>query len=127
MLKLQYFGHLMWRADSVKPWCWERLKAKGEEGSRGWDGLGSNTDSMDVDLSKLWEIVEARGAWSAAVPYPFNKTPVGFTFLICRMEVAMATFWLLYSDDLRINHILKSAHNSLAFFFFFKDNLGLYR
>ena len=34
-LKLQYFGHLMWRTDS---WCWERLKAKGEEGSRGWDG-----------------------------------------------------------------------------------------
>lgn len=44
----------------------------------------------------------------------FKKTPVRFTFLICRMEVAMATFWLLYSDDLRINHILKSAPNSLA-------------
>ena len=38
-LKLQYFGHLMRRADSLKrPWCWERLKA-GEEGDdRGWDG-----------------------------------------------------------------------------------------
>ena len=38
-LKLQYFGHLMWRTDSLKkPWCWERLKA-GEEGDdRGWDG-----------------------------------------------------------------------------------------
>ena len=37
-LKLQYFGHLMWRADSLKrPWCWERLRA-GEEGDRGWDG-----------------------------------------------------------------------------------------
>ena len=38
-LKLQYFGHLMWRADSLKrPWCWERLKAGGERDDRGWDG-----------------------------------------------------------------------------------------
>ena len=36
-LKLQYFGHLMWRADSLKrPWCWERLKAGGGD-NRGWD------------------------------------------------------------------------------------------
>ena len=39
-LKLQYFGHLMWRADSFeKPWCWEKLKAGGEgddRGSNGW-------------------------------------------------------------------------------------------
>ena len=39
MLKLQNFGHLMWRADSLKrPWCWERLKAGGEGDDRGWDG-----------------------------------------------------------------------------------------
>ena len=38
-LKLQYFGHLIWRADSWKrPWCWERLKAGGEGDDRGWDG-----------------------------------------------------------------------------------------
>ena len=37
-LKLQHFGNLMWRDDSLKrPWCWERLKAR-EEGRRGWDG-----------------------------------------------------------------------------------------
>ena len=38
--KLQYFGHLIQRADSLekKPWCWERLKAGGEEKDRGWDG-----------------------------------------------------------------------------------------
>ena len=39
MLKLQYFGHLMWRATHWKrPWCWERLKAEGEEGNGRWDG-----------------------------------------------------------------------------------------
>ena len=46
MLKLQYFGHLMWRTSSLEceepahwkiPWCWERLRA-GEGGNRGWDG-----------------------------------------------------------------------------------------
>ena len=38
-LKLQYFGHLMWRADSLeKTQCWERLKAEGEGDYRGWDG-----------------------------------------------------------------------------------------
>ena len=38
-LKLQYFGHLMWRTDSLeKPWCWKRLKAGGEGDNREWDG-----------------------------------------------------------------------------------------
>ena len=38
-LKLQYFGHLMWRSNYWKrPWCWERLKAEGEGDDRGWDG-----------------------------------------------------------------------------------------
>ena len=38
-LKLQYFGHLMWRATHLKrTWCWERLRAGGEGDDRGWDG-----------------------------------------------------------------------------------------
>ena len=38
-LKLQYFGHLMWRTNSLEnPWCWERLKAGREGDDRGWDG-----------------------------------------------------------------------------------------
>ena len=47
-LKLQYFGHLMWRTDWLKrPWCWVRLKAGGGEGVRAWDSW------MDMNLSKL--------------------------------------------------------------------------
>ena len=37
-LKLQYFGHLIRRTDSERPWCWKRLKARREGDNRGWDG-----------------------------------------------------------------------------------------
>ena len=66
-LKLQYFGHLMRKANSLKrPWCWERLKAKRREQQRvPW--LDGSPDSMNMNLSKLHEILKDRGAWCAAV------------------------------------------------------------
>ena len=67
-LKLQYFGHLTQRADSLE----KTLMLGKVEGRRrrGWQGmrwLYSSIDSMDMNLSKLQEIVEDRGAWHAAV------------------------------------------------------------
>ena len=97
MLKLHYFGHrceepVQWK----RPWCWDRLRARGEVGNRGWDGwMASPTQCMWV-CARLWKTVKDREAWHAEV-HGVAKSWTGLSNWRTTTNRAILKFQLFFS------------------------------
>ena len=95
-LKLQYIGHLMWKANSLeKTLILEKIEGRRRRGQQRMRWLDGIINSMDMNLSKLWEIVEDRGTWCVVVHGITNGQAWlnDLTTRVTRNTWAVFSFW----------------------------------
>ena len=89
--------YYIYRKNSFRLWCWERLKVKRRQGWQRMRWLDSITDSMDMNLSKLQEIVKDRAAWLTAI--------YGSQRVRHDLGTEQQQNWLISTNFLKENHV----------------------